>query len=193
MKLDYIEDYNGLQENIVRLFNFDKAEAILFRDLLQETIIDNKQKGIHLFGKIDSISLQVLTRNNIEWVTLVPWGVQDDYNSAIMNHHNSDSLLIRQSDSSWVKRLELVHSAGFKIFVKPHVWIDSPSDGKWRSDIFPSNETNWKTWQKSYREFILMYAKIAQENDVAFLQKRIDEGWDASTKYQYQSLVLPIS
>ena len=44
MKLDYIEDYNGLQENIVRLFNFDKAEAIQFRNLLQETIIDKKQK-----------------------------------------------------------------------------------------------------------------------------------------------------
>ncbi|MFK8059637.1 MAG: hypothetical protein AB8B78_06040 [Polaribacter sp.] len=44
MKLDYLEDYNGLQENIVRLFNFDKAEAILFRDLLIDTIINKKQK-----------------------------------------------------------------------------------------------------------------------------------------------------
>ena len=44
MKLDYIDNYNGLHENIVRLFNFDKAEAILFRDLLKETIIDKKQK-----------------------------------------------------------------------------------------------------------------------------------------------------
>jgi hypothetical protein len=44
MKLDYIEDYNGLKENIVRLFNFDKTEAIRFRDLLQENIIDKKQK-----------------------------------------------------------------------------------------------------------------------------------------------------
>lgn len=44
MELDYIEDYNGLEENIVRLFNFDKAEAIKFRDLLKETVIDKKQK-----------------------------------------------------------------------------------------------------------------------------------------------------
>ncbi|MFY9242185.1 MAG: hypothetical protein WAO74_04085 [Polaribacter sp.] len=44
MDLDYIEDYNGHEENIVRLFNFDKAEAIKFRDLLKDTIIDKKQK-----------------------------------------------------------------------------------------------------------------------------------------------------
>ena len=44
MELDYIENVNGLDENIVRLFNFNKAEAILFRDLLKEMIIEKKQK-----------------------------------------------------------------------------------------------------------------------------------------------------
>ncbi|QNM85253.1 hypothetical protein H9W90_13820 [Polaribacter pectinis] len=44
MKLDYIDNYNGLQENIVRLFDFDKAEAIQFRDLLKDTVIENRQK-----------------------------------------------------------------------------------------------------------------------------------------------------
>ena len=44
MELDYIENVNGLEENIVRLYNFNKAEAILFRDLLVDTIILKKQK-----------------------------------------------------------------------------------------------------------------------------------------------------
>ena len=44
MELDYIENVNGLDENIVRLYNFNKAEAILFRDLIKETIIDKRQK-----------------------------------------------------------------------------------------------------------------------------------------------------
>ncbi len=44
MKLDYIENYNGLQENLVRLYNFNKAEAIKFRDLLIEVVILKKQK-----------------------------------------------------------------------------------------------------------------------------------------------------
>jgi hypothetical protein len=44
MKLDYIDNYNELQENLVRLYNFDKAEAIKFRDLLTEVVILKKQK-----------------------------------------------------------------------------------------------------------------------------------------------------
>jgi hypothetical protein len=44
MELDYIENFNGLDENIVRLYNFNKAEAIQFRDLLKETVINKRQK-----------------------------------------------------------------------------------------------------------------------------------------------------
>ena len=44
MEVDFIENVNGLDENVVRLYNFDKAEAIKFRDLITETIIDKKQK-----------------------------------------------------------------------------------------------------------------------------------------------------
>jgi hypothetical protein len=35
-----IENVNGLDENIVCLYNFNKAEAIQFKDLLIDTIID---------------------------------------------------------------------------------------------------------------------------------------------------------
>ena len=44
MELDYIENVNGLGENVVRLYNFNKAEAIQFRALLKEKIIDKKLK-----------------------------------------------------------------------------------------------------------------------------------------------------
>jgi hypothetical protein len=44
MEIDYIENVNGLDENVVRLYNFDMAEAIKFRDLLKDTIIDKKKR-----------------------------------------------------------------------------------------------------------------------------------------------------
>ena len=44
MEVDFIENVNGLDENVVRLYNFDKAEAIKFRDLITDTIINKKQK-----------------------------------------------------------------------------------------------------------------------------------------------------
>jgi len=115
---------------------------------------------------LDSINLQPLIRNNFEWITLVPFGDQKDYDSPTMRYYRGDSLEMIRRDSMWKSQIEIAHSAGFKVFLKPHIWIFSPSDGKWRSDIFPTNETNWETWKKSYREFILYYAKMAERNEV---------------------------
>ena len=44
MELDYIENINEFGENIVRLYNFDKSQAIQFRDLIKDTIVNKKQK-----------------------------------------------------------------------------------------------------------------------------------------------------
>ncbi len=44
MKLEYVEDFNEYEENILRLYNFDKIQAIKFRDLIQDVIVNRKQK-----------------------------------------------------------------------------------------------------------------------------------------------------
>ena len=128
--------------------------------------IDEKQRGAHIFGHLDSANLQPFIRNNFEWITLVSYGDQKDFDSPTMNYFKGDSLKMIRRDSAWKSQIDLVHSFGFKVFLKPHIWIYSASDGKWRSDIFPTNEKNWKLWQKNYREFILLYAKIAEQNNV---------------------------
>jgi len=94
---------------------------------------------------------------------MVSWAFQDDFDSPIVTHHNGDSLYILQHNSHWCDRIEQVRTAGFKVFFKPHLWVTHPSDGKWRSDIFPTNEKNWESWKESYRNFILRYAKIAEQ------------------------------
>ncbi len=44
MELDYIENINEFGENVVRLYNFDKCQAVKFRELIKDTIINRKQK-----------------------------------------------------------------------------------------------------------------------------------------------------
>lgn len=43
MQLDYIENVNAYGDNIVRLYNFDSAEADKFRKIVQQTILLNKR------------------------------------------------------------------------------------------------------------------------------------------------------
>lgn len=44
MELDYIADVNEYGENVVRLYNFDKSQVIKFRDLIEDLIVNKKQK-----------------------------------------------------------------------------------------------------------------------------------------------------
>lgn len=44
MELDFIDNINDFGENIVRLYNFDKSQAIKFRELIKDTILTKKKK-----------------------------------------------------------------------------------------------------------------------------------------------------
>ncbi|MDA3930606.1 MAG: hypothetical protein PF541_16790, partial [Prolixibacteraceae bacterium] len=44
MELDFLDNINEYGDNVVRLYNFNKEEAIKFRDLIQTSIIQNKTK-----------------------------------------------------------------------------------------------------------------------------------------------------
>lgn len=121
-----------------------------------------KQKGAHVFGIVEDTDFQPITQKNINWITLVSWGFQQDIDSPLLTHHDGDSLHIRQHDAHWVRRIEQVRAAGFKVFFKPHLWIDAPPAGKWRADIYPASEADWEVWKNSYRDFICRYANVAE-------------------------------
>ena len=44
MKLDFIDNINEYGENVVRLYNFDRSQAIKFRDLIIDVIVNKKQR-----------------------------------------------------------------------------------------------------------------------------------------------------
>ncbi len=133
------------------------------KDTTDVAPVFEKQRGAHDFGIDDNTDFQPLIDTNIEWVTIVPWGFQDDYDSPNVTHNNGDSLYTLEYNAKWQKRIEQVHAAGFRVFFKPHLWIDKPTNGAWRADVFPTNEENWEQWQKTYRNFILRYAKVAEQ------------------------------
>lgn len=128
-------------------------------------IVERKQRGAHIFGILDTTDLQPFKDKNIEWVTLVSWGFQDDFDSPEVTHHNGDSARISEHNEHWINRIKQVRGGGFKVFFKPHLWINHASEGKWRSDVFPSNDEDWEVWKKTYRDFILRYAKVAEAAD----------------------------
>jgi len=62
------------------------------------------------------------------------------------------------SDEALGHAINIIHSLGMKVMLKPHVDL---LDGEMRTNIIPSEE-----WFDSYKEFIVHYAKLAQEYNV---------------------------
>lgn len=122
-----------------------------------------KHRGAHVFRIRDTTNFEWIADLNIDWITLVPWGFQEDVDSPDIRHHNGDSIMIAESDKYWLGYIRQVREAGFKVFIKPHVWINKPKNNQWRADVFPKNEQEWEVWKNTYRDFILRYARIAEE------------------------------
>lgn len=127
---------------------------------------ENKQRGGHVFGRLDTANVQMLKEHNYDWITLVPFADQEDYDSPDLRYYWGDRTSLIQRDSMYHDQIHIAHAAGLKVFLKPHIWMHDASAGKWRSDIYPSSEENWLIWQQHYQEFIMSYAKIAADNDV---------------------------
>ncbi|MBK7966309.1 MAG: hypothetical protein IPK10_14185 [Bacteroidetes bacterium] len=69
MTLDYIQEINEYGDDLVRLFDFDKSEAILFRDAIQESILLKNEE-------LDLASLSFVQLNNYNLILVI--GEEDD-------------------------------------------------------------------------------------------------------------------
>lgn len=59
------------------------------------------------------------------------------------------------------------HAAGLRVTLTPHIWIGMHgSRGDWRGEVRMKSETDWRSWFDAYTEFILFFARMAQEENV---------------------------
>ena len=125
-------------------------------------IKDSLQRGIHLFGRrsLASEEVDLLIKNNIEWVTLVPYGWQESTGSTSIGRSERSYKQFTSRDTMYLEQIQELKDYGLKIMLKPHIWMHRNSGG-WRSEINFESEQDWNAWKQSYRKFILHYARMA--------------------------------
>ncbi|PSR06518.1 MAG: glycoside hydrolase, partial [Bacteroidetes bacterium SW_10_40_5] len=55
---------------------------------------------------------------------------------------------------------------GLKVMLKPHLWIGGNG---WPGSLTFKKESAWQTWQETYSNYILRFARMAQQMDVKIL------------------------
>ena len=103
-----------------------------------------------------SAELDYLQSVGVNWLAIVPTWYQDSLTSDVISENSSRS----PNEADLRAIVALARQRGFKILLKPHVDVLS---GGWRGNI---NPLNLAAWQGSYRNFILNFARLAQELNV---------------------------
>ncbi len=109
-------------------------------------------------------AMEQMASLGINYVAILANWYQDKYNSTKIYSQMDKS----PSDESVIFAIRKLHELKFKIMLKPHLDIVE-GEGKWRGEIGCAIISDWQAWFDSYANFILHYAKIAEQENVELL------------------------
>ena len=101
-----------------------------------------------------------LSETNANWTCLVPYGFSREGETDLW--FNVARQWWGEKPEGLVKNIELAKEKGFKIFLKPQVYVP----GGWPGSIEFKTEKEWVEWENNYKEFINLYLDIAINHNV---------------------------
>ena len=101
------------------------------------------------------------------YISQTPFGFMNGHQSTEVRG-NFDNAWWGESDRGIQHTAELARASGVKTMLKPHIWMRS-DEGKWRSDIEMESEEDWDIWFKSYGDWIMHYAELAEKCQIESL------------------------
>ncbi|WP_435623555.1 glycoside hydrolase family 113 [Flagellimonas sp.] len=148
-----------------------KKLGLLFLFLLQFSCTSQKKEkinGVSFVGsreKVDQTHIDPVLKVNANYAAVMPFGFARNLNSP---------KIIFDTDRQWYgetrkgakQYIKMLQASGVKIMMKPQIWIWR---GEFTGDMVMKSEADWKTLEKTYKDFILTYAKLAQETKVEIL------------------------
>jgi len=134
----------------------------------QDRVAKEKINGVSLVASREAISIsdiKPILNVNANTVAVMPF--------AFMENLQSPDLKFNMERQWWGERLEgvretvqLLHKDSLKVMLKPQIWIWR---GEFTGDIKMNSEADWKKFEENYRDFIMLYAQLAEEEKVGIL------------------------
>ena len=123
---------------------------------------NKKINGISFVASRDTISVKHILpviKAQGNYVALMPFGFIKDLSSPKITH-NTNRQWFGETKNGLLQYAKSFQNRKVKIMVKPHIWVWK---GEYTGFIEMDSEEKWKILEDSYSEFILTYAKAAQD------------------------------
>jgi glycosyl hydrolase family 113 len=134
------------------LANAQKIRGMNFAHSLRE------EKGYGTAASLDS--LRELRRLGVDSIAITPFGFQRFRTDTKIVWVGNGGSWIGETDDRLRAVTRQAHGLALTVMLKPHLWLRPP---EWPGSIDHRTEPRWKAWFASYREFILHYARLAEE------------------------------
>ncbi len=123
-----------------------------------------KMAGFSLEMPPDSIpsnSMETIADHGGKWVSLIPYSIVREGKAEVVYNHRG--MWWGESLSGTAHCINMAKQSGLKTMLKPHVWVIGQG---WPGKFDLNSEEEWLIWESSYREFILTFAEVAEEQKV---------------------------
>ncbi len=128
----------------------------------------SKINGVSFVGSPKEISAAEITpvvKVNANWAAVMPFGFVKNLSSPNISFNIPQQWWGERRDGA-KKTIELLNQKKIQVMLKPQIWVWR---GEFTGNIRMSSKEDWKLFEKSYEEFILLYARLAEEMKVPIL------------------------
>src|SRR5689334_8734193 len=138
------------------------------RDLFSR---DGRMRGVCFVAgpPVTADALAPLLNDGVEWISQTPFGYLPSVDSPRIEMATGGVIYWGETDAGLAATTRLAKSVGIRTLLKPHLWVGSWREAGWSGDIRMKSEQDWRTWFDAYRNFILHYAKLAEESKMEAL------------------------
>lgn len=146
------------------LYSLLFCSTLIWAGMLRTNVRTDKIKGISLVAPprpFTTDPMEPLLHNGANWIALIPFA-----------YASKENPKVRFGDLSWQwwgelpegisESIRRAHAAHLNVMLKPQVYMHQ----YWVGSVKFDNEKDWNTWEKSYRTYILNYAKMAEQLQV---------------------------
>ncbi len=98
------------------------------------------------------------------WISLTPFGRVFDLNGTGVDP--TFEAPFETNRANVLRAVHMAHAKGLRVMLVPHLWTESQ---EWRALIDPKTEAGWDRWIRSYSDYVLEWAKVAERASVDLL------------------------
>lgn len=120
-------------------------------------------KGLNFVAPPNAFStnpMQEVQAVNANWIAVIPYAFTTATKANV--YFNTNQQWWGEKEEGVRTTIQLAKEAGVHVVLKPQVYIH----GSWTGDLDYNTEAEWETWEKDYTDYIMTFAKLAEEFEV---------------------------